>query len=83
MRYIIAIVCPPLAILLVGRILAALINLVIVAAVLALAMMTGGPGIVAWLAPIAHAWSVIGDAKSDKKVRKMEQRIMKRQQAGR
>lgn len=58
---LLAILCPPLAVLLCGKPIQALINL--------------GLTMCFWLPGIIHAWGVVGDRKADKRFDRMARRM--------
>lgn len=53
---LLCILCPPLAVLLVGKPLTALLNL--------------GLTLLLWIPGVIHAWGVVTDAKADKRAKK-------------
>lgn len=58
---LLAIICPPLAVLFCGKPIQALLNL--------------GLTCLLWVPGVIHAWGVVGDRKADKRFNRMARRI--------
>ena len=68
MRYLLALICSPLACLMAPRFLAATLNLFLYVGAFVGWLFFGVPGIVLWALGVIHAWIVIAGAKTERRV---------------
>ena len=73
MIYLIAIFCSPLALLLSGKPISALFNLIlyIVSLVLVVTIILFHIGVLIWLLAVLHAFMAISDAREDRRARRI------------
>lgn len=74
MRYFLAIFCSPLAILLAGRPIAAILNAFLYLAAFVGWLLGGLPGLLLWGLGVLHAWMVISGAKADRRIERAQSR---------
>jgi len=71
MRYVIALIIPPLGPLLCGRLISTVVNLMLCTAAAFIGLATGGMGLLLALVPIIHAWAVIHQHEADRREERM------------
>jgi hypothetical protein len=76
MRYLIALLCPPLAILLCGKIITAILNAVVWIAGIAASFFVFGLFFV-WI-PYIHAFAVVASHKADRRVARQTKALTRR-----
>ena len=78
MLYLVAILCPPLALLFNGQFGSMIVNLVMAVAIVLLGAFTFGVGLFGLIIPIAHAWVCISRKEADRR----DERLVKAMAAG-
>jgi hypothetical protein len=78
MLYLLAIFLPPVALLFNGQLGSSILNFVMCAFFIALAIPTGGLGLVGFFLPIAHAWVAMSRKEADRR----DERLVKAMAAG-
>lgn len=73
MMYVVGLFVPPLAILLSGKLLQAIVNLVFWSVGLALSVF--GVGVIIVIACVIHAWAVIGGRNADRRTNQLVKAI--------
>lgn len=71
MRYVLALLFPPLGPFFCGRLGACLVNVLLCVVVVAFGLLTGGVGFVTGVIPLVHAWAVIHGHNADRRTAKV------------